>query len=56
MRKKTDKYMSWTFYNPLWLFFDQLHKYLSQNGASDDHFDVPNMPKSYLDQKLGHKT
>ena len=52
MRKKTEKLMSWPFYNPLWSFFGQLHKYLSQNLASDDHFDEPNMPKSYLDQKL----
>ena len=33
-----------------------LANYLSQNWASDNHFDVPNMPKSYLDQKLQHKT
>ena len=25
MRKKTDKSMSWTFYDPLWSFFGQLH-------------------------------
>ena len=29
-----------------------VHYYLSQNSASDHHFDVPNMPKSYLVQKL----
>ena len=38
------------------LFFCQLHYYLSKNWGSDDHFDVPNMPKSYLDQRLQHKT
>ena len=48
--------MSWPFYNPFWSFFWQLHEYLSQNWASDGHFDVPNMPKSDLDQKLLHKT
>ena len=25
MRKKTEKSMSWPFYNPLWSFFGQLH-------------------------------
>ena len=43
-------------FTTLWSFFGQLHQYLSQNWASDNHFDVPNMPKSYLDQKLWHKT
>ena len=41
---------------PFWVFFCQLHYYLSKNWASNDHFDVPNMPKLYLDQKLWHKT
>ena len=56
MHKKTDKSMTCLFYNPLWSFFGQIHYYLSLNWASDDHSDVPNMPKSYLDQKLWHKT
>ena len=31
MRKKTDKSVSWPFYDTLWLFFGQLHYHLSQN-------------------------
>ena len=56
MRKKPELSMSWSFYDPFWSFFCQLRQYLSQNWASDGHFDVSNMPKSYLDQKLWHKT
>ena len=32
----------------IWPIFDHLSKY--------DHFDVSNMPKSYLDQRLRHET
>ena len=56
MHKKPELSMSWPFYDPFGTFFCQLLYYLSQNWASDDHFDVPKMPKSYLDQKLWHKT
>ena len=38
------------------LFFCQLPYYLSKNWGSDDHFDVLNLPKSYLEQRLLHKT
>jgi hypothetical protein len=56
MHKKPELFKSWPFDDPFGLFFCQLHLYLLKNWASDDHFDVPNMPKSYLDQKLWHKT
>ena len=36
-------------------FFRQLHKYLSQNWASDDHFEVLNGSLFYLVQKLWPK-
>ena len=36
----------------IWL----LHEILSQKRGSDNHFDVPNMPKSDLNQNLQLKT
>ena len=49
----TDK---WPFYDQIWPFFCQPHGYLSQNWDSDGHFKVLNESKSYLVQKLWHKT
>ena len=37
------------------VFFCQLHEYLSQNLDADVHFEVLNLPKFLLDQKLQQK-
>ena len=36
--------------------FWNLHKYILQNLDVDGHFEVLNVSKSQLDQKLQHKT
>ena len=51
--KDTDK---WPFYNHIWPFFCQLYVYLSQNWGSDSRFEMLFTSKSYLVQKLWHKT
>jgi hypothetical protein len=56
LHQKRDNPKSWSFYNHFWPFFCQLHEYLSQNWGSEEHFEVPNLPKSQLAQKLQHKT
>ena len=37
---------------PFLAIFCQLHKHLSQNLGADGHFELLNMSKSQLDQKL----
>ena len=42
-------------YDHFWLFC-HVYVHLLQNWGSDNHFEVLNMPKSWLDQKLCQKT
>ena len=46
----------WPFYDHFWSFFGKLHEYLSQNLVTGGHFEVLNLSKSQLDQKLQQKT
>ena len=51
-----DNFCNMPIYDHSWSFFCQLHKYISQNLDADGHFEVLNMSKSQLNQKLQHKT
>ena len=46
LHQKRDSSKSWPFYDHFWPFFCQLQKYISQKWGSDEHFEVPNLPKS----------
>ena len=56
IRFKRDNLCVWPFYDHLWSFFCQLHRYISQNLGADSHFEVLNKSKLQLGQKLQHKT
>ena len=45
----------WPFYDYFWAFFCHLYVHLSQNWASDGHFEVLHGSKSQLVQKLWRK-
>ena len=45
----------WPFLDHFVSFFCQLHEYLSQNLGSDVHFEVLNLSKFQLDQKVQHE-
>ena len=53
---KSHNSMSWPFYGHFWSFFGKLHEDLSQNLVTGGHFEVLNLSKSQLDQKLQQKT
>ena len=51
-RYKRDNLCIWPFYDPFWYFLCQLHEYLSQILGTYSYFEVLNMSKSQLVQKL----
>ena len=53
---KRDNLWVWPFYDHFWSFSCHLHKYILQSFGTDGHFEVLNVSKSQLDQKLRHKT
>ena len=55
-RNKRDNLWVWLFYSHFWGIFCQPYRYLSQIFGADGHFEVLNMSKSQLDQKLKAKT
>ena len=55
-RNKRDNLWVWLFYSHFWGIFCQPYRYLSQTFGADGHFEVLNMSKSQLDQKLKAKT
>ena len=50
VRKKTDNFCVWPFYNHFRPFLCLLHLYLSRNLDADNHFEGLNVSKSQLDQ------
>ena len=54
-RNKRDNLWVWLFYSHFWGIFCQPYRYLSQTFGADGHFEVLNMSKSQLDQKLKAK-
>jgi hypothetical protein len=55
-RNKRDNLWVWLFYSYFRDIFCQPYTYLSQTFGADGHFEVLNMYKSQLDQKLKAKT
>ena len=43
-------FQKWPFFDHLWSFFWQLHRYLSQKLGTDGHFEGLNMSKTQLYQ------
>ena len=55
-RNKRDNLWVWLFYSHFWGIFCQPYRYLSKTFGADGHFEVLNMSKSLLDQRLKAKT